>query len=125
MKKTLLLISLFISILSFAQDGNYDEFLARQFLQNGEYEKAAAYYKDLYEANPSTYYNDYLSLLIQLTDYEKAEKVIKAQYKQAENNPIYLMDLADIYLKQTKEDEAQKQFNKVIKELKADKNNIK
>ncbi|HMV14396.1 MAG TPA: tetratricopeptide repeat protein, partial [Chitinophagales bacterium] len=125
MKKTLLLISLFISILSFAQDGNYDEFLARQFLQNGEYEKAAAYYKDLYEANPSTYYNDYLSLLIQLTDYEKAEKVIKAQYKQAENNPIYLMDLADIYLKQNKEDEAQKQFNKVIKELKADKNNIK
>ncbi|HRG35433.1 MAG TPA: tetratricopeptide repeat protein [Chitinophagales bacterium] len=125
MKKTLLLISLFISILSFAQDGNYDEFLARQFLQNGEYEKAAAYYKDLYEANPSTYYNDYLSLLIQLTDYEKAEKVIKAQYKQAENNPIYLMDLADIYLKQNKEDEAQKQFNKVIKELKADKYNIK
>jgi len=124
-KKTLLLISLFISILSFAQDGNYDEFLARQFLQNGEYEKAAAYYKDLYEANPSTYYNDYLSLLIQLTDYEKAEKVIKAQYKQAENNPIYLMDLADIYLKQNKEDEAQKQFNKVIKELKADKYNIK
>lgn len=125
MKKTLLLISLFISILSFAQDGNYDEFLARQFLQNGEYEKAAAYYKDLYEANPSTYYNDYLSLLIQLTDYEKAEKVIKAQYKQAENNPIYLMDLADVYLKQNKEDEAQKQFNKVIKELKADKYNIK
>ena len=35
------------------------------------------------------------------------------------------MDLADIYLKQNKEDEAQKQFNKVIKELKADKNNIK
>lgn len=101
-----------------AQTGDYDLFLARQFFQNGEYAKAAEYFEDLFRKNPSEYYEDYINTLIQLKDFDKAEKAIKIVYKQSDNNPIYLMDIADLYLKQNKEEEANKQFAKIIKELK-------
>lgn len=117
MKKILFIFFLFIAVFVQAQSGDYNLFLARQFLQNGEYEKAAEYYQDLFQQNPTEYYKEYVDVLIQIKDFEKAEKVIKTQYKQS-NHSIYLMDLADLYLKQEKTNDAEKQFNKVIKELK-------
>lgn len=124
MKKILFIATLFLSILANAQDGDYDAFLARQFLQNGEVAKAAEYYERLFIENPDEYYEPYLSVLVQLKQYDKAEKVIKTLYKQSNNNPIYLLDLGDLYLKQNKEDDAEKQFNKTIKELKPNRYNI-
>lgn len=124
MKKIILLLTLLHTLLCTAQTGDYDAFLARQFYQNGEYAKAAEYYEDLFNKNPTTYYADYLSILIQLKDFEKAEKIIKSIFKQSGNNPLYLLDLGDLFLKQNKEEEANKQFNKTIKELKPDKYNI-
>ena len=124
MKKALFVFSLFIAVLSQAQNGDYSLFLARQFLQNGEYAKAAEYYKDLFQQNPDEYYSEYIDILLQLKDVEEAEKVIKARYKQSENNPIFLQDLADLYIKQNKEADAEKLFNKVIKELKPNKYEI-
>ncbi len=37
-----------ISSTTFAQDGNYTHYLARQFAENGEFAKAAEYYAELY-----------------------------------------------------------------------------
>ncbi|MBK8351819.1 MAG: tetratricopeptide repeat protein [Saprospirales bacterium] len=105
-------------------DANYDAFLARQFLQNGEYAKAAEYYQELFNINPEEYYEDYINILLQLKDFDKAEKVTKLMYKQSENNPVYLLDLGGLYAKQNKEEDAIKQFNKTIKELKADRYSI-
>jgi tetratricopeptide (TPR) repeat protein len=89
-------------------------------LQNGEFAKAAEYYEGLFKQNPAEYYDDYLDMLVQLKDFEKAEKVIKTLYKNSGNNPVYLLDLGDLYLKQNKDADAEKQFNKTIKELKQD-----
>lgn len=102
-----------------AQTGDYDAFLARQFAQNGEYAKAAEYYEDLFAHNPEEYYIEYINVLIQLKDFAKAEKTIKTIFKQSDNNPLYLIDLGDLFLKQNKEEEANKQFNKTIKDLKS------
>ncbi|MCB0508888.1 MAG: tetratricopeptide repeat protein [Bacteroidetes bacterium] len=102
-----------------AQDNNYTLFLARQFLENGEYAKAAEYFKDLYQENPKTYYKDYVDILVQLKEYKNAEDVLKSLYKNEDKNPMYLLDLADIYLKQNAVDDAEKQFKKVLKELPA------
>ncbi|MBK9330497.1 MAG: tetratricopeptide repeat protein [Sphingobacteriales bacterium] len=124
MKKTAFLLSVFLSVHAIAQDGDYDAFLARQFLQNGEIAKAAEYYAELYRENPTEYYEAYLSVLIQLKDFEKAEKTIKQQYKQSGSNPLYILDLADLYLKQNREPDAEKQFSKTIKELKPDRYTI-
>lgn len=124
MKKILFILSLFIAVFAQAQDGDYDAFLARQFLQNGEIAKAAEYYETLFNQNPSDYYEPYISVLVQLKQFDKAEKVIKNLYKQSDNNPMYLLDLADLYLKENKESDAEKQFNKTIKELKPNRYNI-
>jgi len=123
-KKIFFLISIFISLLSHAQDGDYDAFLARQFLQNGEIAKAAEYYESLFNQNPDEYYEPFMNVLVQLKQFDKAEKIIKTLYKSSGNNPIYLLDLGDLYLKQNKEEDAQKQFNKTIKELKPNRYNI-
>ncbi|MFN8296096.1 MAG: tetratricopeptide repeat protein [Chitinophagales bacterium] len=124
MKKILYILSFFIAFATQAQDGDYDAFLARQFLQNGEFAKAAEYYETLFKQNPTEYYDDYLDILIQIKDFEKAEKVIKTLYKQSDNYPIYLLDLADLYLKQDRAADAEKQFAKIIKELKSDRYTI-
>lgn len=125
MKKILFIITLFLSILANAQEeGDYDAFLARQFLQNGEIAKAAEYYEILFQKNPDEYYEPFMSVLVQLKQFDKAEKVIKSLYKQSDNNPIYLLNLGDLYLKENKEVDALKQFNKTIKELKPDRYNI-
>ncbi len=124
MKKSYFIFFLFFTTATFAQSGDYDVFLARQFFENGEYAKASEYYNDLFQQNPAEYYADYLNVLILLKDFDKAEKTIKTIYKQSGNNPLYLMDLADLYLKQNKEEEANKQFNKTIKELKPDRYTI-
>lgn len=124
MKKITFILSLFYTLFCQAQDGDYDAFLARQFLQNGEFAKAAEYYETLFKQNPAEYYDDYLDILIQIKDFEKAEKVIKTLYKQSDNYPIYLLDLADLYLKQDRAADAEKQFAKIIKELKSDRYTI-
>lgn len=77
LKKILFIFSFFIAVFAQAQNGDYNLFLARQFLQNGEYEKAAEYYQDLFAQNPTEYYNEYINVLIQIEDFEKAETVIK------------------------------------------------
>ena len=69
MKKILCILFLFVVASSFAQDGDYDAFLARQFLQNGEYEKAAEYFEDLVKINPDEYYQEYLKLLIRFRKF--------------------------------------------------------
>lgn len=124
MKKIAFLLTVFLSVNSLAQNGDYDAFLARQFLQNGEIAKAAEYYAGLYRENPDEYYEAYISVLVQLKDFEKAEKTIKQQYKQSGGNPLYILDLADLYLKQNRDADAEKQFSKTIKELKPDRYTI-
>lgn len=124
LKKIIFLFAILSTVCSHAQEGNYDAFLARQFLQNGEFAKAAQYYEELYNQQPNEYYEVFLSVLIQMNDFEKAEKIIKSRYKQSGNNPLYLLDLGDLYLKQNKPSEAEKQFSKTIKELKADRYSI-
>jgi len=124
LKKLLFIATFFLTLIAHAQDGDYDAFLARQFLQNGEVAKAAEYYERLFAINPDEYYEPYMSVLVQLKQFDKAEKVIKTLYKNSDNNPIYLLDLGDLFIKENRNDDALKQFNKTIKELKPDRYNI-
>lgn len=122
MKKIILILCIICTLPVLAQEqGDYDLFLARQFLQNGEYAKAAEYFQELYAKSPEEYYEEYRQLLMQLKENDKAEKLIKQQYKLSGENPIYLIDLGSLYLLQNDENGAEKQFNKAIKELKPDK----
>src|SRR5882724_2962613 len=51
--------------------------LADQYLNNGEYDKAAAAYDKIYDQDPFGVYPNYLRSLMSLKEFDKSEKLIK------------------------------------------------
>jgi len=71
--------------------------LAINYYRNGQFDKAAELFKQLYEEKPSHYlYTYYLNSLIKLKDYKTAEKLIKQQSKKIDSYR-YKIDQAYVY----------------------------
>jgi len=64
-----------------AQPPSTNEQLALQYYNNKEFDKAIVYYEKLYDKNPYSYYEYYLTCLLKTDDKKKAEKIIKKQIK--------------------------------------------
>lgn len=102
-----------------------DEQLAVHYFQSGEYDKAAVYYEKLYNKKPSDfYYNYYLRCLIQLENYQGAEKLAKKQLKRFSTNLVYLVDLGNIYNKLEEHGKARQQFEKALKRVVANQSTV-
>ena len=95
-----------------------DDQLALQYYRNQEYDKARDIYKQLYEKTErQNYFQQYVECLIQLKNWDQAEKELKSYSKK---NPTYyksLVDLVYVYNLQGKTDKAKKQFNEITKDL--------
>lgn len=112
----------FLFLISFAQaQKGRDEALAKSYFENGEYEKAAALYNTLWEKSEQQdeFYQPLLRSLYALNKYEDAEKIIRKQIKQQSENLRYQIDLGDALAKKKDDTGAKKQFEKVIKDLRA------
>ena len=97
---------------------NSDKQLALQFYQDQEYEKAAAIYERLFsKSHLDYYYGYYYNCLIQLEEYDKAEKLCKKQIKKNPKKLNYLVDLGFVYKKADKLDKGIQQNTKAIKIL--------
>ncbi len=89
---------LLILLLSFhalpAQNDDAQRNLALQYYNNGEYEKAAALFDELYEkSGHSDYFYRYLlNSYLKLENYKAAGKLSKSQWKRNRGNEIYLVD---------------------------------
>ncbi|UKJ07390.1 tetratricopeptide repeat protein [Solitalea lacus] len=111
---------LLIPIASIAQKST-DEALAMDFFRNGEFQKAADLYEEIYNktgSEPS--FNSLISCLLKLKQFDKAEK---SAHKQVKRNPgvlRYQVDLGTIYKQSGNSAKAKEQFNKVINEINAD-----
>ena len=80
MSKTIFVI-IFASIfnITFAQSPDEQNQLALQYYNNKEFDKASTIFLDLYNSQKSkTYFNYYLNCLVELKDFETAEKWKKA-----------------------------------------------
>jgi tetratricopeptide (TPR) repeat protein len=96
-----------------------DEQLAAQYFQNKEYDKAVVYYEKLYnKKNAEIYYTYYISCLLELKDYAKAEKVVKKAFKQDNYVLKYLVDLGYVYLASGDRGKAEKEFDEAIRQIK-------
>ncbi|MBN8701794.1 MAG: tetratricopeptide repeat protein [Bacteroidetes bacterium] len=117
-KLFLFLISVFLFLASLCHSqSNVDEQLAQQYFQNKEFEKALVYFEKLFAKNPITYYENYLSCLVELKDFKSAEKVVKRIVKQ---NPLtlrYNVDLGWLYRLQGEQNKMKEEFEKAIKQL--------
>jgi len=101
-----------------AQDPN----LANQYFIDGEFEKAATLYGQLWERDRRSeyFFNRYVESLIPLERYEECEKVIRKQLKETPDNPLLYVAYGNLYEKQSKTPEAELQYKKAIEKMSAD-----
>ncbi|MFT4523587.1 MAG: tetratricopeptide (TPR) repeat protein [Bacteroidia bacterium] len=95
---------------------NTDEELAAQYYADQEYDKAEVLYKKLLKKDESSVYiyQNYLNTLIQLKNYDEAEKMVSKQRKHFEEKPVYAVDLGYIYSLQGDEKKANKAYSEII-----------
>lgn len=102
-----------------------NEQLAAQYYSNKEYDKAIPYYEKIYSRSPSSYnYHNYLDCLEQTKDYKGAEKLVKKQMKQDESNLVLWIDMGTIYQLQGDDKKAKDAFEKGIRNLTGDRNQV-
>jgi tetratricopeptide (TPR) repeat protein len=100
-----------------AKPQNTNDKLALQYFEQKEYEKANVYFEDLYDKNPSGWFNYYYKSLLGAKDYSKAEKVTKKQFKQNKQDVYLYVYLGRIYKILNDEKKEKEVYEKAIKEL--------
>ena len=97
-----------------------DEQLASQYFREQDYEKARELYKKIYEkTNQLGHFQQYVECLIQLQDYDQAERELKSYEKKHPTYTKATTDLVYVYTLQGKTDKAKKQYNELLKDLPA------
>ena len=112
MHKILLFIMLFWSVVSFGQN----ELLAKNYFEQGDYEKAKLVYEKLYAENPNNL-NTMLSLVEtyqQMEAFVKAEAILKEKLEQPQPAPQLFVVLGNLYALQNREAEKQIAYKKAI-----------
>lgn len=120
MKRLLILIfTLFaVTICLHAQDSN-DLQLARQYSQNGEFQKAADIYQRLYRQDNETYFFAYAESLINLKKLDEAEGIAKKIVRKHPEEPQYAILLGKIYNEQGHREKAAAVYEDLLKKLPA------
>ncbi len=92
------------------------EQLAKNYMQQGQYEKALSIYQKLFDKYPNR--TNYLLGLVeshqQLEQFEQAETILKKRIDQNPNNAQLLVELGHHYDLQGKSDQARIYYNKAI-----------
>ncbi|WP_024769890.1 tetratricopeptide repeat protein [Aquimarina macrocephali] len=92
------------------------EQLAKNYIQQGQYEKALSVYKKLYTKNPNRI--NYLLGLVeshqQLEHFDKAESILKKRIEKIPNNAQILVELGHHYDLQGKTEQARTYYDKAI-----------
>lgn len=93
--------------------------LARIYFANQEYEKAATLYKKLYDKNHTNdyYFERYFVTLLELEDYNEAEKVVKKAIKASPEKVERYVDYGTLLERESKMEKANEQYEKAIKLL--------
>ena len=95
-----------------------DEKMAAQAFRDREFDKARDLYHSLYEkSGQSNHLQQYVECLIQLKDYDQAEKELKGYLKKDPSHYRSIADLIYVYNMQDKKDKARKRFDEVLKNL--------
>jgi tetratricopeptide (TPR) repeat protein len=113
-KNYFLFFALICSISCLTQTDS-DTKLAQHYYQNGEFDKATTYYKKIYASNHSKLvFNRYLECLMQVKDYNSAEKTIKNQISLNKKDLLVQLQLGDFYETIEETNKAKKTYNEVI-----------
>lgn len=99
--------------------------LAYKYYQNKEYEKAAVLFEELYKSNNAqVYFNYTVNCLVNIKEYDKAEKLIKKRIRRDKRNLQNHIELGYLYKQKEDNIQAQKEYDYVIKNLTPNKSKI-
>jgi predicted negative regulator of RcsB-dependent stress response len=122
--KTIVILGFLVcQFISFGQDDKVR--LAYQYYQDKEYQKAAILFEELYEqSNAQVYFSYSVNCLIEINDFQQAEKLIKKQIRKNKSELTNYIELGYLYKRQNNHADASKQYDYVLKNLPPDKNEI-
>lgn len=103
----------FVLVFCFAQCITaQNSFLAKQYFDDGDFEKAVVFYEKLVEENPrrTDYYTSLISCYQQLERYDAAENLIVTKLQEFNAHPAYYIELGHNYTLQGKDVEATKNY---------------
>lgn len=102
-----------------------DNQLALQYYRQGDYQKSADIFKQLYQQSHSDFnYTYYLNSLLQIPDYDEAEKLINSQIKFDKGQSRYNVDLGHLYDLRGRADKSKQIYAQTIKKMPADVNQV-
>lgn len=102
---------------SYAQPAT-DVQLADYYYNNGELDKAKAYYEKLYKKNPiKTYFDRYYACLLNENDQKSIEKLLKQQIEYSRGEAEYSVMLGQFYEDNQQNDKAEKIYKTLVAEL--------
>jgi len=106
------------------QAGN-EEQMALQFYQNHEFDKAAELFGRIYEKKPSIFNYQYLYFcLVEIKEYNQAERLVKKCMKAEQDAPKYLVDLGYISFREGHPDKSRKYYEEALKKLVANQQQV-
>ena len=113
MRILIFLIS-YLSLATFAWA--QDDFLAKQYFADGDFEKAVVFYEKLIEKNPNRteYAQDLVACYQQLERYEDAGNFLRERLEARNPYPTLLVDLGYNYALQEQEEESKSYYEKAL-----------
>ncbi|MEM6396538.1 MAG: tetratricopeptide repeat protein [Bacteroidota bacterium] len=120
--RALLLFLLLLSAIGLSAQGGSNTQLAQQYYQDGEYEKAATIYKSLADLhqNNDFFFDRYVACLIQLEEFDNADKTISKRLRQKPNQVKLYVTYGQLLETQYDQEGADKQYEKAIEQLTGD-----
>jgi len=124
--KPLLIIVFFLcSTTLFAQKSDEQIQLGQEYYKNKEFDKAATIFLELYNNQKTKiYFTYYLNCLIELKDYETAEKILKKEIRRNDKDLGLYVALGYLYKTQNLLKDADEEYQKALKLLAPDNNQI-
>lgn len=112
-------IILFFFVLIGVSLSGQDSRLASQYYNSGEYEKAAAVFKKLFDKQPNShyYFEQYIQSLLAMEDYKAAETAIKKELKARPKHVQLYVTYGNLFERQYLPEEAEKKYRKAIDEM--------
>ena len=113
MRSILLLVSYFV-LLSFAY--GQEDFLAKRYFEDGDFEKAVVFYEKLVEKNPrrTDYSEGLVACYQQLERYQDSEKFLKEALEMPNPYPTFYIELGYNYTLQDLSEKATEYYDKAI-----------
>jgi tetratricopeptide (TPR) repeat protein len=98
------------------QEPGKDIALARQYMQNKEYDKALPIYKHVYDGAPfdKAVYDEYLDAIMQAGQYAYGEELVAYMSKIRRDDPVMLVDMGKVLEAGGKKKKAEEQYDQAV-----------